>query len=284
MIASGIHTTRPRDWASVPKGANGTEVLDAPARDFYRAVIGLLQRERVPFLIGGAYAFATYTGVVRHTKDLDIFVKPQDCEAVLAACASAGWKTELTFRHWLAKVYSESDHLVDVIFSSGNGICEVDEGWFRHAIPAAVLDAHVKLIPCEEMIWSKGYILERNRYDGADIAHLLRAQGPRLDWPRLLTRFGPHWRLLLSHMVLFGFVYPCEQDRIPRGVMDEMLARLRREQQARPPSNDRICRGTLLSHTHFNKDVSDWGYGDARLPPHGNMTAEDLRQWTSAFK
>ena len=36
----------------------------------------------VPFLVGGAYAFAHYTGIVRHTKDLDLFVRrptPRAC-------------------------------------------------------------------------------------------------------------------------------------------------------------------------------------------------------------
>ncbi len=58
------------------------------------------------------------------------------------------------------------------------------------------------------MIWSKAFIMERERYDGADIAHLILACGRDLDWRRLLGRFGRRWRVLLSHLVLFGFVYP----------------------------------------------------------------------------
>ena len=34
------------------------------------------------------------------------------------------------------------------------------------------LGAEVLLCPVEEILWSKGYIQERERYDGADIAHL----------------------------------------------------------------------------------------------------------------
>ena len=29
----------------------------------------------MPFLVGGAYAFARYTGIERHTKDFDVFVR-----------------------------------------------------------------------------------------------------------------------------------------------------------------------------------------------------------------
>ena len=44
----------------------------------------------------------------------------------------------------------------------------------------------VKLAPAEEMIWSKAFIMERERYDGADVAHLLHACARRMDWQRLL--------------------------------------------------------------------------------------------------
>jgi len=42
------------------------------------------------------------------------------------------------------------------------------------------------------MIWSKAFIMERDRYDGADIAHIIRTCGKGLDWSRLLHRFGSH--------------------------------------------------------------------------------------------
>jgi hypothetical protein len=58
----------------------------------------------------------------------------------------------------------------------------------------------------EETIWSKAFVMERERYDGADIAHLLRASAERLDWHRLLERFDAHWPVLLSHLILFGFI------------------------------------------------------------------------------
>jgi len=284
MIKLGtFKALRAKDWTAKTAAADDYTKLEVAARDFYRDVLFRLQKENVPFLVGGAYAFATYTGVVRHTKDLDIFTRASDCERVLDVAAAAGWKTELTFRHWLAKIFSSNNDLVDVIYGSGNGLCEVDDDWFRYAPPANVLNVPVHLVPVEEMIWSKGYILERERYDGADIAHLLRGQGSRLDWQRLLARFGEHWRLLFSHMVLFGFIYPGEQDRIPRAVMDDMLTLLAQE-NGDPPSQQQLCRGTLLSHTHFKIDVEEWGYRDARLAPMGNMTEEDIRQWSSAFK
>src|SRR5206468_1316705 len=97
-----------------------------------------------------------------------------------------------------------------VIFSSGNGVAKVDDEWFEHATAGRFLGEDIQLCPPEEMIWSKGFLLERERCDAADVIHLIHARGPRLDWERLLRRFGPHWRVLLSHLILFGFVYPGE--------------------------------------------------------------------------
>ena len=50
--------------------------------------------------------------------------------------------------------------------------------------------------------------MERERYDGADVAHIILAYGDRMDWRRLIDRFGRYWRVLLSHLVLYGFIYP----------------------------------------------------------------------------
>src|SRR5207302_251148 len=87
-----------------------------------------------------------------------------------------------------------------------HALAVVNDAWFEHAVAGEALGRRVRLVPPEEMIWQKAYIMERERFDGADVLHLLRARGRRLDWPRLLARFGPHWRVLLSHLVLFGFV------------------------------------------------------------------------------
>jgi hypothetical protein len=241
------------------------EDLAPRLHQFYRTALGALQEARMPFLVGGAYALAQLTGVVRHTKDLDIFIRPGDCERVLETLSVAGYQTELTDPRWLAKAF-EGEDFIDVIFSSGNAIAEVDDAWFEHAIEARMLGLPVQLCPPEEMIWSKAFVMERERYDGADIAHLLRSHGGRLDWQRLLDRFGSHWRVLLSHLILFGFIYPHERDGIPPAVTDGLMGRLRSESQASPTAG-RLCQGTLLSKAQYVIDIDRWGYQDARLPP-----------------
>jgi hypothetical protein len=255
--------------------------VDRHAAAFYRNVLETLNGSGIPYLVGGAYAFNQYTALSRHTKDLDIFIRRQDYLRLDDALLSAGYKTELTYPHWLGKIYA-GDEFIDLIFSSGNGVAKVDDEWFDHAIHGEVLGVPAKLCPAEEMIWSKAFIMERERYDGADIVHLIRARNGQLDWQRLLRRFGPHWRILFNHLVLFGFVYPAHRNLVPAWVMLELIERLRDELRT-PPPEDNICLGPLLSREQYLADIGEWGYQDARLAPLGSMTEHETSCWTEAI-
>jgi hypothetical protein len=259
----------------------GESILDPQTCTFYRQALNALQAAQVPFLVGGAYALAYYAGIVRHTKDIDIFVQPQHHECIFNVFHTLGYHTELTYPHWLGKIFC-GEATIDVIFGSGNGITAVDETWFVDAIEANVLGIPVRLCPLEEMLWSKAFVMERERYDGADVAHLLHGSDDRLDWSRLLWRFGLHWRVLLSHLVLFGFIYPTERSRVPNWVMQELVNRLQSDMHT-TPSAERICHGTLLSRAQYLVDIERWGYRDARLAPTGRMTIKDIAHWTAAI-
>jgi len=248
---------------------------------FYRQALMALQAAQVPFLVGGGYALAHYAGTIRHTKDFDIFVYPHHCARVLEILHATGYDTELTFPHWLGKVCNGPD-CIDVIFSSGNCIATVDEAWFAHAVAGSVLGISVHFCPPEELFWSKSYVMERERYDGADIIHLLHVCSVQFDWQRVLKRFGAHWRVLLHYLILFGFVYPGMQSCIPSWVMQELLDRLQHEVHY-PPPLARVCQGTLLSRAQYLIAINCWGYRDARLKPTGLMTAADIAQWTAAI-
>ena len=139
------------------------------------------------------------------------------------------------------------------------------------------------ICPPEEIIWSKAFVMARDRFDGADVTHLIRACCDRLNWSHLLQRFGSQWRVLFSHLILFGFIYPGERSRIPNWVMDELSQRLQQEGNS-TPVEEKLCQGTLLSPLQYQIDVEQWGYEDARLSPTGNMTAKEISQWTEHLK
>jgi predicted nucleotidyltransferase len=258
----------------------GTAAGKDKGNRLHRRSVGALQDARIPFLIGGAYVVEVYAGVSRQTKDFDLYLRPQHIDSALGALKCAGYKTEKTFPHWLAKAGRGQD-FVDLIFRAGNGLCEVDDSWFDRAHNSDFLGMQVKLCAPEEMIWMKAYIMERERFDGADIAHILQSCAEKLDWRHLVRRFGPDWRVLLSHLVLFGYIYPGERDKIPAAIMDDLMARLRSEM--RTPGASRICNGTLLSRKQYLLDIRERGLRDARLQARVHMNAKDIAHWTRAI-
>src|SRR5688572_20405445 len=146
----------PGDEATCPRH------LQPETWDFYRQVMQVLNRSGLPYLVGGAYAFERYTGIERHTKDFDIFSRRQDAERILATLEEElGCRSEVTFPHWLGKAYNRATgDYIDVIYSSGSGIAVVDDDWFTHAVRAEVLGIPALLCPAEEIVWSKGFIME----------------------------------------------------------------------------------------------------------------------------
>jgi hypothetical protein len=246
---------------------------------FYQDCFAILEEAGIRFLIGGAFAQSRHTQRNRDTKDLDIILRREDIVRMLAAFEHAGYQASVPYPHWLAKIHS-NNHYLDVLFGSGNGVVHVDDSWFTHAVEAEVLDRNVRLCPPEELMWSKAFVQERERFDGADVLHLMHACAQTLDWDRLLARFDRHWPVLFGHIVLFMFAYPDRRSDVPRRVIDELTGRVQRLDQ---DGSEHVCYGTLLSREQYLHDVDALGYEDARLQPRGGMTKRDLELWTQAI-
>lgn len=273
MVSHNRHATR--------HAPNPFDQLEPKTKDFYLRALNLLDTAGIPFIVGGAYALAYYTGIIRHTKDLDLFVIESEAPTLLAAFDRAGYRTERTHPHWIAKAFSpDGEDYVDIIYGSGNGLTAVDDLWQKFAVDGEILGKKTKLCPAEEMIWSKSFIQERDRFDGADVAHLLRSRARQLDWGRMLWRFRGHEPVLLAHLILFQYIYPSSADQIPANVLDELLAKSRNT----PPPDQKLCRGTLFSYCQYLPDIKEWGYTDARLSPRGRMTPEQIERWTKTPK
>lgn len=260
--------------ATMAERAREPEEIHARARAIER-----LQDAGVPFLVGGAYCYACYTGIYRDTKDLDLFPRKVDAGRALEVLAQDGWRTERTDEVWIYKAF-KGEYFVDLIFSSGNGVAVVDDAWFEHACTGVVFGRRVQIAPPEEMIWSKAFVLERERFDGADVNHLLRAAGARMDWDRLMRRFERHWEVLLAHLMLYRFAYPSDREQVPGWVMAELMRRT--GQSVREGDwEERICRGNLLSKVNYGVDLREWGYADGRRWDEARRVApgeEDARR------
>lgn len=214
----------------------------------------------VPFLVAGAYAFFAYTGIYRDTKDLDVMLLERDVPAARRALEQVGFSTEVLNPRWIAKAYF-GESFVDLIFSSSNGLGVVDECWFQHAREATILGHRCPIAPVEEILFTKAFVDERERYDGADVNHLIYACGEGMNWERLLARFGPHWEVLLSHVTLYRFVYPGARSRVPGWLVDELCERVLTQLRVGDDPGS-ICRGKLLSSLQYRHDYEELGMDD----------------------
>ncbi len=153
-----------------------TEEQKLEALEFYQEAILLLQESGVEFLLGGGFAAFHYTGMFRDTKDLDIFCKPCDYTKVLKHFSGRGYETQLTDVRWLAKVF-RGEYFIDIIFNSVNNICTVDDSWYQYAGTGEFAGLPVRFLSAEDLIWCKAYVQNRERYDGADINHVILKHG-----------------------------------------------------------------------------------------------------------
>jgi hypothetical protein len=225
--------------------------LDAHTRRIFQHALRSLNRAQAPFLVAGAFATNHHTGIWRNTKDLDVFCEPADAATVLDVLAAAGFKTFVEERHWLGKALFEGT-MVDVIWGGGNWTNVVDAHWFEHAEDGKVLGVDVKIAPAQDIILSKAWVAGRERYDGADISHLILNKGESFDWDDLVTRFGDHWGLLLQYLVLFRFVYPEHRDIVPASLIQSLAARIGTDEELRDGLS---FRGTLLDRYAYLHDV-----------------------------
>jgi len=218
-------------------------------------VLAHMNRAGVPYVVSGAFALQKHTGIWRNTKDLDLFLPADAVPEALRHLQEQGFQTEVRDPVWLAKAH-RNGYFVDLITGMSNAVITVDRSWINRSFHAVVLGVPTRVLAPEELIASKLFVNFRERFDGADIVHIVYGTRGRLDWPRLLQLVGEHWELLLWELILFRYVYPGKQDYVPREVWDDLLARLRSSLDA--PSSTPF-RGSLVDEKMFAIDVKEWG-------------------------
>jgi len=230
------------------------------AVDFYVESLKLLNESRVPFLLSGTYALSCFTGIIRPTKDLDVFCKPSDAPKILAFFQDRGYGIEMEDERWIGKVW-RGDNFFDVIFNISSANIPITDEWFTEVHEVEVYGTTVRVTPPTQFILSKLFLQTRYRYDGADVVHTILRKHDQIDWKWLLTAMELYWEVLLINILNFRFVYPTERDLVPRWLFEELIERLL-AQDKMPPAGVKICRGRALSPTDFVIDVSEWGFAD----------------------
>jgi hypothetical protein len=210
----------------------------------YREAIRQVRSLDIPLAFGGAFALAVYTGSLRNTKDFDIYVRPGDREAVIGALTAAGLDDHFDRlpydRSWIYRG-SRGDILVDAIWAMANYRAVVDDEWLTRGPEIIIRGERLRAIPIEELIWSKLYVLQRERCDWGDVFNLLDAQAQVVDWERLLQRMAEDQPLLAGAMAVFGWLVPRRVDAIPSTVWTRLgIPRPSREQPGDPSARARL--------------------------------------------
>jgi hypothetical protein len=262
----------PIDEKPLPVSSSKPPVFCDDQERLFREVLELMNRNRVQFVVAGAFALHEHTGIWRDTKDLDFFLPSQEVPKALKLLEQDGFQTEIKDPVWLAKAW-RGDFFVDMITGMSNAVVRVDYSWIKRASHSQVFGMPVRVLAPEELIASKVFVTRRERFDGADICHIIFGTKGKLDWRHLLHLMGEHWEMLLWCLVLYQYVYPAYSNYVPREIWDELLQRFRVELDH--PNKSSEFRGSLIDENMFAIDVAEWGQRN---------TIEEYRQTAEEIK
>jgi Nucleotidyl transferase of unknown function (DUF2204) len=228
-------------------------------RLLFQEVLRLMNDRHIPYVVSGAFALQKHTGIWRDTKDLDLFVPGEHAGAALQALADDGFETAVPDPIWLAKAH-RLDYYVDLITGMSNAVIVVDQSWVDRGAPYDIVGVPSRVLAAEELLASKLFVTRRERFDGADTAHVIHGTKGHLDWSRVLHLVGGNWEILLWTLILFRYCYPAHTDYVPRHIWDVLLTRFQNE--LAHPNPDAPFRGSLIDEKMFAIDVTEWGMHD----------------------
>ncbi len=204
---------------------NGSPYIPPQRWGLYRPVIEDVQRAGLRFALGGGFAYSVYARRPRDTRDIDLFVRPQDREKLIRRVNALGFEdyhSRLPYdRSWIYRGYREG-MIVDVIWQMVNRVSQVDDQWLDRAVEFNIHALPVRVLAVEELVWSKLYVLQRDRCDWPDLLSLLASQGPRIDWPHLLRIVDSDAALLGGVLSVFKWLCPAEASLLPAWIWPQM--------------------------------------------------------------
>lgn len=221
----------------------------------YRDVLLHLEEHQVPYAVSGAFALREYTGICRMTKDLDIFLPAEVAGNALRILRESGFECEIADPVWLAKAHRDG-FFVDLITGMSNATLAVDQGWIERARPAEIVGIKTRVLAPEELLASKVFVTRRERFDGADVAHIIYGTQGKLEWKRILQLVGEHWEILLWMLLFFRYNYPAQTGYVPRWLWNDLLQRL--HTAVEHPETNAPFRGSLVDDYMFAIDVNEW--------------------------
>ncbi|MBV9268283.1 MAG: nucleotidyltransferase family protein [Acidobacteriaceae bacterium] len=196
------------------------EKIPADRWDLYWRVMTEALRRKIRFALGGGLAATAYAGQWRDNKDLDLYIKPEDRDRMIRLLKDLGledyYDQKPYDRAWIFRS-CRGDTIIDVMWAMANQRAHVDELWLNG--PVIDIDGEqIRMLPVEETLWSKLYVLQSDRCDWPDALNILYSSGPKLDWARLLERVADDAPLLGGLLAIFRWLCPEKADEFPAWV------------------------------------------------------------------
>lgn len=200
------------------------EGLPSSRWSLYRDIISEATRRQIPFAVGGGLTAMAYAGQLRDTKDIDIYIQPQDREAMIQVVSDIGlvdyYERVPYDRNWIFRAFRE-ELIVDIMWAMANQRAQVDTQWLSGP-SISVHGLTFKLLRPEETLWSKLYVLQRDRCDWPDVLNMLYSVGAELDWAHLLNRTDEDTPLLAALVRVFRWICPDRCNEFPSAVLEQL--------------------------------------------------------------
>jgi hypothetical protein len=232
------------------------QILVPQQERLYREVLAAMEKAHIPYAVSGAFALREYTGISRMTKDLDLFLTPENSAIALDYLQKKGFACEVCDAVWLSKAH-RGEYFVDLITGMSNAVVVVEPSWIERARPAKIVDVQTRVLAPEELLASKLFVTRRERFDGADIAHVIYGTRGHIEWQRVLSLIGDHWEMLLWALIFFRYAYPAQTGYVPASLWRDLLRRFSAAIASSTPNA--AFRGSLVDDNMFAIDVKDWG-------------------------
>jgi hypothetical protein len=242
-----------RDQRSQPPAAtNGapdcvwSALIPEPQWQVLQKAATALREERIAFALGGALALAHYTGRLRNTRDGDFFLLEQSAGAGIAALQRAGFTDYYDQapydRGWIFRgVLDET--IVDLIWTTPNRLTRVTPEWLERSAKTMLRGSPFNVVPVEELIWVKLFVMQRSRCDWPDVLNILRVYGAKVDWKHLMELAGGELDLLRAALILFNWTSPPGALQLPMWVRKkfDLKPRIRKREHGALAERERVA-------------------------------------------
>jgi len=206
---------------SQPEEVTWESLIPPEQWSLYSCVLSHICDAGIPFALGGGLALGYYTGELHRSKDLDIYISPPNRDRVVEIITNCGlddyFETQPYDQGWIYRGHRDGV-IIDIIWAMANRRTTVDNVWTTTGPSVHLCGQTFRVISPEELLWSKLYVLQRDRCDWPDLFNLLAAVGPGMNWQHLSCRAAEDRPLLKSLLTVFAWVAPERAMQIPRRV------------------------------------------------------------------